>query len=54
MLVLTTYVYVLDGITTANGEVGISGSRCSPYEVRPSVANHGGPTNSSRLIFVLL
>jgi hypothetical protein len=25
------YVYVLDGIATANGEVGISGSPSSPY-----------------------
>jgi hypothetical protein len=26
------YVYFLDGIATANGEVGISGSRSSPCE----------------------
>jgi hypothetical protein len=30
-------MYVLDGIATANGEVGISGSRSSPCLIRPLI-----------------
>jgi hypothetical protein len=54
-LLMHVYVYVLDGIATANREVGISGySRSSPCLMRPSMAQHGGPRESSRFIRVLL
>jgi hypothetical protein len=36
-------VYVLDGIATAIGEVGISGTRSSPCQMRPNMAKLGGP-----------
>jgi hypothetical protein len=43
------YVYVVDGIVTANGEVGISGSRSSPFENKTFLqAKQGGPKDSTR------
>jgi hypothetical protein len=36
------YVYFLDGIVTANGEVGISGSRSSPCLISPLGTSMGG------------
>jgi hypothetical protein len=42
-------VYVLDDIAIGNGEVGISGSRSSPYESKTFLqAKQGGPKDSSR------
>jgi hypothetical protein len=42
-------MYVLDGIVNANGEVGISGSRSSPYENKTFLrAKQGGPRDSSQ------
>jgi hypothetical protein len=35
------YVYVLDGIVTANGEVGISGSQSSTCNVSPPLGRAG-------------
>jgi hypothetical protein len=52
--ILNPYVHILDGIATANGEVGISGSRSSPYQISPRMAKHGGPRDNSRFILVLL
>jgi hypothetical protein len=46
------YVYVLDGIATANGEVGITGSRSSPCQMSPRMAKHGEPRESSRFILL--
>jgi hypothetical protein len=43
------YVYVLDGIATANGKVGISGSRSSPCENKTFLrSKHGGARDSNR------
>jgi hypothetical protein len=42
------YVYVLDGIATAIGEVGIIGSRFSPCQMRPNMAKYGGPIDYIR------
>jgi hypothetical protein len=42
-------VCVLDGIVTANGEVGISGSRSSPCENMTFLqAKQGGPRDNTR------
>jgi hypothetical protein len=51
---MLVYVYVLDGIANANGEVGISGSRSSPCQMRPSMSKHGGPRDNIKFILVLL
>jgi hypothetical protein len=42
------YVYVLYGTATANGEVGISGSRSSPCQMSPISAHHRGSRDSNR------
>jgi ABC-type cobalamin transport system ATPase subunit len=43
------YAYVLDGIATANGEVGISGSRSSPCENKTFLqSKQGGSIATSR------
>jgi hypothetical protein len=41
-IILFGYVYVLDGIVTANGAVGISGSRSSPYENKTFIIGKAG------------
>jgi hypothetical protein len=49
-------VYVLDGIATANGKVGISGSRSSPYESKTFFtckAGGGGDSNRSHPVHVV-
>jgi hypothetical protein len=48
------YVYVLDGIANANGEVGISGSRSSPCPMNPIIGTTWRARDMSRLIPVLL
>jgi hypothetical protein len=44
------YGYDFEGVVTANGEVGISGSRCKS----PRAQIEGAPRDSSRLILVLM
>jgi hypothetical protein len=49
MQTVLVYVYVLHGIVVAIGEVGmISGSRSSPCQMRPNMAQEGGPRDNSR------
>ena len=49
MQTVLVYVYVLDGIAIAIGELGISGSRSSPCQMRPDMAKQGGPRDIIRL-----
>jgi hypothetical protein len=51
----TGYVYILDCIATANGEVGISGLRSSPCQMSPIIgttrrAQRQQPVNSSIVV----
>jgi hypothetical protein len=55
MQTILVYGYVLDGIVTAIGEVGISGSRSSPTLLNPARRSiRGGDRDSSRFLLVLL
>jgi hypothetical protein len=45
------YVYVLDGIATANGGVGISGLWSSPYQMSHEWHNREGPETAAGLFW---
>jgi hypothetical protein len=48
MQTILVYVYVPNGITTAIGEDGISGSRFKHCQMIPNMARQGGPKDRSR------